>query len=759
MTPPATAQKKPAAESNPSAGMAGVDENGKAPKARISTATALHNIFIAFVEADEASAHNRRILQAAVDGEAPYKDAVMRATGQGWRFNLNFLEGDTQLQKTLMALFDLIESVDTLLRPKLPLDFLTPDERAEVEDGIAEEIDVMIREWPEFDSQFQILITHFAGFGVGFATHPDEDTWKFNAGGWDDYMLPRKTKATEEAVEVLIGRKTFPVHELWKLVEDEAHSPKWNIEEVQRALTLACNKKASTKTWQKFWPGVEESLRNNDIETSYATATEVECIIAWNREFSGKYSVSIGLMDGSNKELLYQDIGRYDSAIEAFTIFTAGVGNGTYHSIRGLLWKMFPFIQTSNRLRCGMLDATLLSMSLLLQAVDSDSMEDMALTIAGPVSYLPQEAQVVERGIPNVGNNALPVVSDLSEQFSNATGQYQPVTGSREQTAREYQGTQEARAALGTGMVNMFYRSWRRLLSTMFKRVQKIGPNNKKFPEVAAFYERCAMRGITVEMIKKVARVEPMRAIGHGSPQLRQFAFDELASMLPQLDETGRANALRDRIANRFGRAVADRYAPKVQRIAPEVKIAALENAMMKVSDVPVLPNESHAVHVSVHAPALFELIEALAQIIDAEEDILPMRSQIEYAARLHAHTSQHVAAMEMDPTRKDQVQGLTQGLQQATGILNSAINQLQAQEEEAAAGGGASTQAVSEMEHQQQLAHREQDHQQKVMHRQQDFQTKIEQRRLQGDIKLAEIVRRQTAARRPALPTLRRAA
>ena len=124
-------------------------------------------------------------------------------------------------------------------------------------------------------------------------------------------------------------------------------------------------------------------------------------------------------------------------------------------------------------------------------------------------------------------------------------------------------------------------------------------------------------RGVQESFIKSldVARTKAVRSIGNGSYANRLVALRELQAISGSFDEVGRKNLTRDIVATRVGHDLADRYIPQMEQERPTVdtKIAFFENQdLMEGKMVPVVANELHATHLSVHLPALQQLLEQL---------------------------------------------------------------------------------------------------------------------------------------------------
>lgn len=678
-----------------------INSEGTAPRTRLRSATAGHALYLKLLKADEKSAKNRFILEEMVNGAPPHKDEVLAAQGMSWVYNLNFGEADTRLAAAVVAYDDLADSSEHLVVPDVRPNYLSPDDMAEAVDVVCEEHANMIREGSDFYSVWNQLSQQFVKHGTGFGYFQDEESPWYLAAGWDNALIPRRTEARDEAIQIFITRKSYPVHELYAFIEEQDYAAQWNVEEVKKAIVRAARGERAMKTWGNHWHQIAEELKNNDLGFGLGAAEEVACLHYRIREFDGSYTFTIGLESGTNQSWLYEDASRYKSANEAFVSFTLGTGNGFFHSIRGALYKMFTYVQTSNRFRNKMLTNADIAMTLLLQGDEGDNYDDLQLTLGPAVGHLPPTAKVVERRLPDVGTQGIPVIKDLKESADDALGQFQSPNPSQNQPSSGnmpkygWQSMQSHQGALTSNSVAQFYRSMDRLVNEQWRRIVKIGPTGKivkggvRYPAVKDFFERVNERlaawGIdgTDFIVNGIRRVSAARAIGNGSPQLRLLALDELTQMQGSLDETGRDFVIRDRITLRFGRAAADRYKPRVKRLAPDTKIALLENSSLSNDDVPVLPDENHAVHAGIHLPKFEDIV---GQIISYREtnpdaDPAPMEPMLQYALRIHAHAAQHVQGMAANPLVEQDMNAFRAALEQGGNLLAGFARLLQQQE------------------------------------------------------------------------------
>lgn len=657
-----------------------LSENGAAPRTRIKDANSAREIYSKMRKADEASARNRAAIDEMFAGAPPYDDAELRATGQGARANVNFGEADALLESALSGYIDLLSSVETLVNFKTK--FGDIQERIDYEGIISAEITRMLRGWNAYTPNWLRLATHFVAHGVGITYFESDLDWRWRVGGLGEFLIPRRTLASESEIEVACCSRVMQAQQLYRFIEDpqSAIDVGWNVEVVKRAIQNAVSSSPTSGKHSTDWEGIVREMKSNDLYIGTATASEIKLVHVWNVEFDGRVTHSIILeSDTPNTDgFLYRKIGKFPSMEQAFTVFTYGVGvNGHYHSIRGLGAKIFTEIQTSNRLRCQMVDGALLSSSVILQPTTEDALQNLQLTYFGPYTILSPGVEIQDRTIPNASTSVIPVLSDMSRLISNRTAGYQAQAtevDSREKTKYEVKAQQSDRARLGTAALSLFYDPLERLFREVVRRVCRRGylPDDPGGNEVREFRKRCFEQGVPLEAIYAVdiARVSVVRAIGAGSEQMRQLTFDEFSQIAPAFDDFGRQNLLRDRVAARIGYDNADRYVQKPSaeaRPSLDEKFANLENSSLKEGvALPTFPNDNHTVHSRVHITALSEGVSSIDEGGADLPTVLPgLMTMLE-------HTTKHVEEMSGDPVVRDEAAANRKILSQITEVITN---------------------------------------------------------------------------------------
>jgi len=659
--------------------LSALDEKGKPVKTRLKDVQSALSIFHTLLRADEKSALNRARVDAMFDGAAPYDAAKLAASNQGMKTNLNFGEAQRILDISLSAYVDLYSSLERLVEVKG-----TAGERSKIteqEEIVAEELTHLLRSWPEFHSSYLRLCTTFIKHGVGVAYFDSPEDWRFRVGGFTDILIPRQTLASENAIDVAIGRRDYLLHELFAFIKNPEAAEKvgWNVEEVKRVImknVRTTGRGASNNGTLVDYEALQAELKNNDLYTGIQNPT-VAVLHYWIREMDESVSHYISA-ESTPKDFLYKKIGRYPSPEQAYVMFTYGVGsNGTYHSVRGLGNRIFSHIQTSNRLRCQQIDGAMLSSAIMIQPENQRSLDELQFTFYGSYAVMSPNIRIIEKAIPNLGTAVQPALQDLTQQLqlnTDTVSTYGPTQGSPYRNQMQISSDMDVATRLSGASLNLFYSSWHRLLREIVRRVVQ---SKKSDRAITDFYARCEARGVSKKFIQTldVDRTRAVRSIGGGSMANRLMALRELQAISGQFDEVGRKNLTRDIVSTRVGHDLADRYAPvaEEERQTVDTKIAMLENnPLQSGAPVQVISSEMHGTHLQIHAPVLNQLIEQINTGAADPTQVMPILQAF------YQHISEHVQFASGDPALAGIVGQTKQILQFTEEALNNTQKQME---------------------------------------------------------------------------------
>ena len=654
-----------------------LDEKGNPVETRLKDVKSALSIFENLRRADEQSSINRARVDAMFDGANPYNQSALASSGQGLKTNLNFGEAQRLLDISLSAYVDLYSSLEKLVEVKSNQGNAT--EVGRFEDIVSEEITQLLRCWPEFHSLYLRLCTTFIKHGVAVTYFDTPDDWKFRVGGFADMLIPRQTPASEAMIDIAIGRREYHLHELFAFIKNEKAAARvgWNVDEVKRVIMKCASTNGRKRNVNyESWETLQQEFKNNDIHEGHNNPT-VSVLHHWVREMDGSISHYI-CSEKDAKDFLYKKISRYDKPEHAYVMFTYGVGsNGTYHSIRGLGHRIFNHIQTSNRLRCQMIDGAMLGSAVMIQPENQRALDELGFTYYGAYAVLSPNVNIIEKAVPNLSTAVKPALEDISNQLAlntDTVSTYGPQQSSPYKNQMQVVADMDVQTRLSGASLNLFYASWNRLLREV---VRRIVTTKKSDPMLKDFYERCAMRGVPENFIRSLdtMRTKAVRSIGNGSYANRLVALKELQAISGSFDETGRRNLTRDIVSTRVGHDLADRYTPQQSEPRPTIdsKIAYLENQELMAGEaVPVVDAEMHGAHLNVHLPELNQLIEELNQGAADPVESLPALQAF------YQHISETVQFIASDPTQQGMVGTAKQVLNFAEEMINNTSKQVQ---------------------------------------------------------------------------------
>jgi hypothetical protein len=661
-------------------------EKGSPPKKRIKSSDSLVAIANKYIEQDENAAYLRARAQALVNGEAPYDAEELKTKGLTHVVNANFGEASSIMEAALAPYIELQNGVPRIANVIMDSYEGDSNEDSEI---ISEEFDWMLKEWSDHAYNMQLLSREFVGDGVGVAMWPDERSIFWEPCGLKDFKVARDTKVSDEAIEVAIVQRSMSVSELYRYIRNPEAAKKlgWNINAVKQAIWKASTKKDQWKNYTAHWEDFEQEIKENDLYSGESAYHRAQLIYGYNREFDGKFTQLIGSRDSS--DFLYERYSRYGNVNQCFVIFTYGVGQGTFHTIRGLKQKIYNQIQISNRVLCQSAQAAITSGLIQLQG-DAEAIQDFQYIEVGPYTFIPSGLTPIQLQPPAVATQGLPVYNLMTQVLQNNTGSYRSRQTTPEGQARSAtEVVQQARqeSTLNAAALELFYTPYNKLLTEQYRRAVNplLTANDKGGALALEFRKRCARRGVSIERLRQFSKVTAFRAMGDGSPVMTEMASKQLMELYSLMDEKGKENTLRSVIAGISGvgwQKVNLFVSDKGPRRVVDFDIANLENGNLR-QGVPQMVHDSqnHAVHIEAHIPMIAEIIEAHRQQQMADEQAMQI---LRPAAD---HVTEHLVFFSNNSYRAQEVRELRRQLQNLTAYIDEleqqVINRMMAQQSE----------------------------------------------------------------------------
>lgn len=609
------------------------EKTNKPPKSRIGSAAQAQQ-FIASLRNDEDERAKRRTkINGLLDGNSPWTAKTLKDKQQGHRTNFNLREGEGAVDAAKTPYYDLVFEVPRFANVYLNLEEVDQELNAEWGETISEEYHETLDRWEDYDRVVQLHQWEMVVFGIGPVFWPHNLDWRSEAIKVGRVLVPYRTKASVDKLEVVVVQHDYNPTYLFGLTENEksAEAAGWDVKLVREEI-----KKAHNREWWPSgghsggWERYQRAYRTGDIFHGFGQSENIRVASLFVKEFSGKISHYIigsnpdpaekeaDVKDGDNQKevgYLFKKKERFDSFSQVICPFFFDTGpDGTWHSIKGLGPKIYDNCNASNRLFCQMMDGAVIGSGLTLVTKDANALQETQLILLGGATVVGPGYEVVQTRIAEALNGSITMRRELQNTLQNNTGSYrQRVSGEdQEPTLGQAQLNAQQQAMLSKGSVNRYYNNldkWHRetLRRLLDPRIKESTPGGK---EALDFKNRCMKRGVPEEALsfEHVCRVKAVRSLGYGSPQIRDIATKELVQMLPMMDEVSKNNALRARAAAipGIGQAMVDLYFPSInKKKQPDdhMRDAVTENnALRKLGgEAIVLPRDNHPTHFGVH--------------------------------------------------------------------------------------------------------------------------------------------------------------
>ena len=681
-----------------------ISKGGQAPASRLNDARDVQDMVKQIIRADETRSKTRAKLKGLIDGNAPYSSAELKRTGQSYRTNVNFREGESYLNQGLSAFYDVFYEVPTYATVKVRHG--TADESARYGRVITEEFDKLLKQDDDFDYLMQLSQHEMVLYGIGPMVFEDNTDWRCKAVKASNLLVPDGTKSNVSDWSMAVIRATYHVYELFAFIQNEEAARKagWNVEAARKAIMDAApdDHLSTEHTWEWY----QQQIRNNDLSFS-AKCDMVKVNHVYYREFpdgeNGEGSISHCIINerGEVKQFLFRKVGRYKNWNEVVHCLYYDKGDGYHHSVKGMGIKMFSTLELKNRLKCALVDAAHTRSSVLLQPQSANDLNRMNIVQMGNFSILPPNFTVQQTGQAGVLDAPMAVDKDLDALLQGTLASYRPrlEKDGNPRTATEIDAIMSQQSTLGKTQLNRYYSQLDMLFEEKYNRA--INPGlTKEMPggsQALKFQKACRDRGVPRACMAKIIDVRTTRSAGRGSPYAKQAVMSQLMSLASMLPEGGRQNVIKDYIASLSGYSSVENYYP-----APTVDVstqeeqqhAAYENILFKSGGIiPVSSGDNHAIHAAAHLQAGTEAAEVLnsQQGVSPEEIATFLRALLE-------HTSGHMEEVAQDESRGNMMKILEEQFNQLSDLYSQILEEVTKQQE-AAQEAAQAGEAVATME------------------------------------------------------------
>jgi len=690
------------------------EEKGTPPKSRIKDSHKAYSLFGQLKKEERPRARKRSVMQGMIDGNRPYDTAELERLGQSFRSNVNFREAEAYVDARKTSYYELLTYVEyaaTVTVKDVELkEFTVQEPSLDYGRIITEEYDEMLKSWNDYYYSMMLHQDEMIKWGIGPVFWPDEMDWRFESVKRGCFLVPMATEASTGKLKIAIIRDSMTVDELYALIRDDddqenektnaqdSSDKGWNVELIKKAIVTADKDgTSSSETYQNsMWESVQQRLREDDLTEGYVKFGQVHVAHILLKEFSGKVSHYIIRENFDENDFLFKSIDRFDGFEHTLNLFCLNIGDGTYHSIKGLAHKIYAHLENGNKMMNTIVDGAMTGSTIIMQPRAGGAKQAIHLARIGFITVLPEGFDVIQQGYTLNVEGLSKIRAMIKEDLNQNVGLFRPsldkVPGP-EKTLGEATMEVMRQGKLESSDINLYYLQWDKLHQEILRRVlsENYTDQDPGYEEASEFKRRCKERGVPEKLLKLSAlKIIATRAIGNGSPLMRNMITREIVGMSPYYDERGRDNAIRDRLASLGGYQIADRYKPQTDRdTIPTTQhtLAKLENNQHKMGmETIVGVDEPHVIHITTH---LNDLAPQIAAFVQGQSQMEP-EQLLQYAQVAMNHIAQHLDLLRGDPAREPDFlrfmqvfQSISKYVQQLGGLVQKRAQERQRQLEE----------------------------------------------------------------------------
>lgn len=608
----------------------------------VSAARAVHERF--------RQDHAKRIylyslIQGLIGGNPPYDPIELRQHGLAHIANFSTLDGTSLYEKAGLAYWNLLNQTEHIVKFKIKLPAGLPEkgEVAKWQDIMSKNWDYVVRQWPSFTAQMNMLSAQLVLFGISPVVWPDERDWQWEVVELSKFFIEDMastdiSKHTAVCVESYTTvQDLFEIYEEFKDTNPEDDNVPWNKDELADLLVYVANGHDRTTG---AWPDMLELKRkyqNGDCASGTLFTDSVRLVTLLYKEYDGKISQYRFHRDHDSGNFLFSVDRQYESMEEALIVFTLQPGEFTIHANKGIGHKVFSMVQAKNQLDCSLVDMAKWASTPIIKNPISGYQEIDTIRFTPGVPTNIGASEFVDNTMSANMDNVIGVSQYLDRklQFNLATSGDDPAipdmdTGSK--APAEIRSMAFKEWGVLKNSIAHFYTHSDSLFATMFKRMwfSKEGyPNYKYMQEFktlcledgvpAQIFEMNTTKdGIGLNGLPRHIQLHASRVAGDGSTLARIIGLDGMRLIVGDLGPKALREYKRQYIMTHMGDDYIEPFmqdGDAADETSGGASLAAVENAIMEDGKGVVFSKDNEQkVHMTVHMGLASRIVEQVTK-------------------------------------------------------------------------------------------------------------------------------------------------
>lgn len=615
-------------------------------------------------------------LEGLIAGNPPYDQDELDANGFGHIANFNNFKGRSYYERGAQAYWNLLNSTEVFI--KIWLNGKDP-QFSRWATYMARNLSDVIKLWPDFHTNTNLLGSQLTKFGLSPVFWPDEESWMWEVVDVSKFLIPSQTETTITKLTKACIEITYTVQKLYQiytLIGDEPKSD-WNKEALGNFLIYRANSmfKQDGQAFTDFL-SLQRFINNHSAQATVFFSDIVRLVHLFQEEYTGGVSHYIfdreriaaakftsEALEGGEDFLFFVDR-QYKDIQQVLVIFTASPGEWTIHGNLGIGQKTFAGTQAVNMLDCAVLDMARMSSTPLVRtlatggrdanaikfipgiATDLGAAEFVQNQLGTNINQLVLASQYLTQGMDTNAINA----GDDPSQPDRSQGSIAP-SQARNRAFNEF-GTLK-------NNISHFYLTFDVVIKNMVIRLLNCKEGTRGYEYKKEWIERCEFDGVPREMFdttpvglqglpRQFRTIKATRVAGDGSTVARIMGLDALQPIAGTFNAKEMSAYKKDYVEATLGPDYIETYAASDDQADEHdggASLAGLENFVMQQGGTPVFSiDNEHVAHAATHMALNMDTIQQLQG-----QKISPVDADKIFQNSI-PHTQLHIQAMQKAP-------------------------------------------------------------------------------------------------------------
>lgn len=597
-----------------------------------------------------------RAIADAYDRVPPDTSDQLRADGLGWAANVDWGGMEGGIDEACSPLVNLMTEPETFVK------FFTRAKVPGVSDGLAAlaRADAeMLRDWPEWDYEAQLMVHHRVSYGLGVFHWPTPHGWHFRALHPGNLITPERAPLNPERWTWAAIVTEFEIADLVaKLADPEAASSQgWNLTAVREAIRKYREGEGNRWPPNQDIDSVVHGFQQGSAWGLLDDTATIKGYVLYVREHDGRVSEH-WLTGQEGVAFLYERKRKHHRMSHLLAIFPHGLGDGFLNRVRGYGLKMLPYHDLENRTLNHTIDVTWLSSNLMLKG-GQDYHNRLPEMVIGPVTMVPDDMEIAQVSFSNPAAGLVQLQREMAAKKAGRNkvfGGEVDVSPNVDQTASGARMRYQEQTSLRDHDVVRFYRQLTAFHWTRWLRVvdPDAGESDPGWQEAMEMRLVAMFNGCHPAIIEGIHKVRAQTIFGDGDPVNQFLAMMDVMPFLGSMSAQGRRTFAKRALTARLRDAdLAEELLgdPGIDDIdTRQRQIAQGENADFQTSDVriQVAGTDHHIIHAGEHA------VFAEDTMAQLNEGLITEEQGYQALSRAREHVLGHLEMIATDELAQD---------------------------------------------------------------------------------------------------------